>query len=448
MLSASEKVKQELNEHLNGDLESVYNSLDTTRRNKILPEDVRKFMNKNRIFDFIQEDAERVISRWDLENQGWLTREQFISSLTPLIMIKVSSPSERAFHCPTFRSRPKSFTKHLSATRSSQCLLSKHDGTLCLQDFSSVKPAVKDNEFNESTEKSLKSHETARISVQKSPGCSVRNGLKSSSRVNRHQQSFHQYSKNRPSTALKGRDSGQKGNFTIDKDSQEHIFHGRSTDKIETTFDSISEKGANSEMVPKTKTMANFLKDYIAKSVEVEVIKRQLSMKVDFQIGQLFRLFDRKNQGVATLLDMEDGFNLLKIQSTKNAVYLFVRRYDTDLDGKLSLKEFHQVLLPVHPVYLQNMMKIQNQKEELSARTLEYFCSLMETLLENEVHCENLRQKLGLNGSYTADELFHSLDGISKKGELEANDVRQYLSLPSMRLFFRFRSFSTIIRFI
>ena len=93
------------------------------------------------------------------------------------------------------------------------------------------------------------------------------------------------------------------------------------------------------------------LKQQINMEREIEDTKKQLALKVDFNLLDAFRVFDLKGRGYVTKLEMELAFNDNAIYPTKDEMYLLFKRYDKDQDGFLRYSEFCKAILPQSTEY-------------------------------------------------------------------------------------------------
>ena len=72
------------------------------------------------------------------------------------------------------------------------------------------------------------------------------------------------------------------------------------------------------------------LKQQVNIDREIEEIKKQLAVRLDFNLLDAFRIFDQKSRGYVTKLETELAFNDNGIYPTKDEMYLFFRRFDKD----------------------------------------------------------------------------------------------------------------------
>ena len=76
-----------------------------------------------------------------------------------------------------------------------------------------------------------------------------------------------------------------------------------------------------------------------------------MSLRVDFNLLDAFRIFDKKGRGYVSKLEFELALNDLGIFPTKDEMYLFFKRFDKDADGLLRFSEFSKAVLPISNEY-------------------------------------------------------------------------------------------------
>ena len=60
-----------------------------------------------------------------------------------------------------------------------------------------------------------------------------------------------------------------------------------------------------------------------------------MALRPDFNLLDAFRILDREARGSISAGEIELGLNDLSLFPSKDELYLFIRRYDGDNDGKL-----------------------------------------------------------------------------------------------------------------
>ena len=98
----------------------------------------------------------------------------------------------------------------------------------------------------------------------------------------------------------------------------------------------------NKDIETKTEIIKVF-REIIHLEREIELSKQDLALRSDYNVFDTFRLFDKKGKSILSVGDIEEGFNDLGIFPNKEELYLFIRRFDKDADGKLRYKPFNKL---------------------------------------------------------------------------------------------------------
>jgi len=132
---------------------------------------------------------------------------------------------------------------------------------------------------------------------------------------------------------------------------------------------------------------------------DIEEIKKQLALKVDFNLLDAFRIFDNKGRGYINKLELELSLNDLGLFPSKDEIYLLFKRMDKDNDGLLRYSEFCKSMLPQSSEYasIMNNRNPRYSSQDDEAFPFEYdtkriFIKLLNKLLEGEIDAEALRQ--------------------------------------------------------
>jgi hypothetical protein len=93
------------------------------------------------------------------------------------------------------------------------------------------------------------------------------------------------------------------------------------------------------------------LREQLSLENDLEQTKIELASKSDFNLLDSFRLFDIDGKGWVTASEVLAGLDELKVQANRDDVYLFVRRWDKDNDGRLRYSDFCDALTPFNSHY-------------------------------------------------------------------------------------------------
>jgi Ca2+-binding EF-hand superfamily protein len=81
--------------------------------------------------------------------------------------------------------------------------------------------------------------------------------------------------------------------------------------------------------------------------IDIEKAKQKLALKLDFNLFDAFRMFDKYSLGDITKLDFEEGLKKVGLYAiSKKEIDLFFKRYDIDGDYKLKQNEFALAFKP------------------------------------------------------------------------------------------------------
>ncbi len=86
--------------------------------------------------------------------------------------------------------------------------------------------------------------------------------------------------------------------------------------------------------------LIDVLKQFIQIEKEIEVAKQDLSLRPDFNLLDFFRTFDVDGRGSISSGELAEGMKRYSIFANKEELYLLLRRFDKDNDGKLKFSDF------------------------------------------------------------------------------------------------------------
>lgn len=92
--------------------------------------------------------------------------------------------------------------------------------------------------------------------------------------------------------------------------------------------------------------LARTLKQLVSLDRELELSKKELCFREDFDPKATFDVLDYKGKGLLTAGDLETGLKSLGLFPSKYEIFLFVKRYDKDQDGKISFGDFMESMVP------------------------------------------------------------------------------------------------------
>mmetsp|Transcript_42500 Transcript_42500/g.40755 ORF Transcript_42500/g.40755 Transcript_42500/m.40755 type:complete len:131 (-) Transcript_42500:363-755(-) len=87
-------------------------------------------------------------------------------------------------------------------------------------------------------------------------------------------------------------------------------------------------------------------KEQIALEKELEDAKVRLASQQDYNLMDAFQMIDKGAKGWVSSPELVESLGDLGVYSHKEDVYLFVRRYDKDSDGRLLYSDFCDAFTP------------------------------------------------------------------------------------------------------
>ena len=82
------------------------------------------------------------------------------------------------------------------------------------------------------------------------------------------------------------------------------------------------------------------LRDMIRAENEIESEKTVIANKHDFNLQDAFKIFDQRGYGVVDRYELTAGLNAIGLFPTSDEVDLWIKRYDSSGDGRITSREF------------------------------------------------------------------------------------------------------------
>jgi len=164
--------------------------------------------------------------------------------------------------------------------------------------------------------------------------------------------------------------------------------------------------------------LIKIFREIITMEREVEFAKQDLSLRNDFNPFDAYRFFDRKGKGLITVPEIEQGFADLGLHPSREDIFLFIRRFDKNGDGKLRFSDFGEGFVPMQNEYarlLKNRGAINGDlffdlRSLWTQTTVRQFKNIILLHLETEAVVEALRQKLAREEDFNFKEAFERID--------------------------------------
>lgn len=159
-------------------------------------------------------------------------------------------------------------------------------------------------------------------------------------------------------------------------------------------------------------------KEQISLENELEDAKNRLALQPDFNVPDAFDLLDRHLLGSLTSTELSDSLASNGIYAMSEDVFLFVKRYDRNHDGRLNYSEFQDALMPKSVSHATSLQLRRAHYSILRVPRHEYFSSYTRELLWKtlrvhfsvEASAENLRRRLLVRPGFSASDAFAAVD--------------------------------------
>lgn len=178
----------------------------------------------------------------------------------------------------------------------------------------------------------------------------------------------------------------------------------------------------------------NLLQKIMYVESQLEKEKINLAKKGDFNVEDVFRIFDREGKDYLTDNDLKEGLNTLSIEPTENDMKLLKKRYDLTNKGCISYSDFFDMLVPFEREF---RAMVENRKPNsccpanapnvFSDETLYTLTNLIKLMINYERKLNDLKKDRGMMKlTKKLDSVFGILDYL-KKGVFEINDLHIYV---------------------
>ena len=202
---------------------------------------------------------------------------------------------------------------------------------------------------------------------------------------------------------------------------------------IETGNSSNSENNLNQSYIRskfssyEDELFVEYLREVLINEREIERLKVLLSMRGDFNLRDLYKIFQFNNFSYLNSSDIKLGFNLFNVFPSNEEIDLLIKRYDGN--NILSNTGFNEMLLPVDLEY-NNLMKSRVGYEYHLKYTPEIFSfetrfcieNLFKALINTEISSETWRQKFYCLKTFDVRMIFDKID-IYSKNYIVSEDV-------------------------
>ena len=182
----------------------------------------------------------------------------------------------------------------------------------------------------------------------------------------------------------------------------------------------------------------DFIQIIVKNETEIENFKDNFSLKGIFALKSLFTLFDKDVNDFIT----EKSFRAVcrtkfGLFPTKDQIFLLFRRYDSDKDGKINLRDFLKMICPIKKEYMSILFE-KNKKNNFSGLTkkgINYFSELLKCLIEKETQYYLFKYKLTSQKQKKWSDLWNILIKYNSLSFYEVDNQKK-ISKNDLKCFF------------
>ena len=103
----------------------------------------------------------------------------------------------------------------------------------------------------------------------------------------------------------------------------------------------------NNDRLAKSSNLALFLNDLISIDQGTETMKERLMYCCEISLNEIFNVFDCNGRSSVSIVDFKEVLTDLDLYPDLEDLKLLYKRFDLDMDGKLSYNEFCNLLAPI-----------------------------------------------------------------------------------------------------
>ncbi len=217
----------------------------------------------------------------------------------------------------------------------------------------------------------------------------------------------------------------------------------RSFTASRTNFAATSSPSRRSPMrIDDESELVRGFKEQIALENELEDAKNKLALQPDFNLPDAFDLLDRHGLSSLSATELSDSLAVNGVYTISEDVFLFVKRYDRNGDGRLFYSEFSDALMPKSASISTSLQLRRAHYSILRAPRSDYFSSYTRDLFFKtlrvhfnvEASAENLRRRLLRRPGFSATDAFTAVDS-DRNGFITRDEfkriLREYGFFPS-----------------
>jgi Ca2+-binding EF-hand superfamily protein len=176
-------------------------------------------------------------------------------------------------------------------------------------------------------------------------------------------------------------------------------------------------------------------KEQISLEKELEDAKSRLASQADFNLMDGFQCVDKHGKGAVSGAELVDNLSELGMYANRDNLYLFVRRYDNDSDGRIMYSDFCNAFTPKSSYHSQTLNARRayymhqsglDRREYFTRETRDLFLKTWRVHLTVEEQAEFLRKRLGRRPRFSAHDAFAAVDS-DRNGYLTRDEFTEIL---------------------
>jgi len=176
-------------------------------------------------------------------------------------------------------------------------------------------------------------------------------------------------------------------------------------------------------------------REYIRLELELDDAKSSLACQSDFNLMDAYQMLDKFSKGWVTAPEIVESLSELGSYNHRDDVYLFVRRYDKNGDGRILYSDFCDAFTPADDVIAMGLKRrpahhIQHgycRTHFFTQETRNMFLGMIRSHLTVEESAELLRKRMTRRPYFNVHEAFQAIDRDSN-GFLTRIELRRILA--------------------
>jgi len=214
-------------------------------------------------------------------------------------------------------------------------------------------------------------------------------------------------------------------NRDLNRSYNNEFFKSSLRDSVSTKFNTYEEE-----------LFLEYLKDTLSNERELERLKCDLTLKADFNLGDLYKIFELNRLGYLTAGDIKYGMNLFSVFPSMDEINLLIKRYDGS--NTVSSYAFNDMFLPVEREYnrvLKNRIcldyHVKCSPEVFSFESRYAITNFLKALINVENNAEMWREKFYSIKTFYAKLIYDKID-ILGKNYITSDDLTRNFKINSV----------------